>query len=71
MIFLVSIADIRAWITFNAVLLWITTELLSPYLGKVNIVVDKRKLRAVTNLSLVLFALAFAVSLYTEIVLSS
>ena len=64
-----TMTDLRVWITFNAVLLWITTEFLSPYLGKINIVVDKKRLRAVTNLSLILFALAFIVTLYSEIVL--
>ena len=66
-----TLVELRAWITFNAILLWVTTELLSPYLGRVYILVDKGRLRAVTNVSLIIFVLAFIVTLYSEIVLSS
>ena len=43
--FPLSLWDISLWLAITAIILLTTSELLSPYYGKTNIIIDKKKLR--------------------------
>jgi hypothetical protein len=65
----ISLQDFRAWITYVAILLVVTNELLGPHLGRLNIVIDRKRMRTVTYYSLIAFFFAFMVSFYIELFL--
>lgn len=43
--FPLSFWDISLWLAITAIILLITSEILSPYYGKVNIYINKKKLK--------------------------
>jgi len=43
--FPLSFWDISLWLAITAIILLITSEMLSPYYGKVNIYINKKKLK--------------------------
>ena len=59
--FPLSFWDISLWLAVTAIVLLVTSELLSPYNGKVNILISKKKLKnaalAVSSLFLVTVAI--------------
>jgi len=55
MSFPLSFWDISLWLAITAVILLITSELLSPYYGKTDIRISKKKLRNVAFAVSILF----------------
>lgn len=47
--------DLSLWLAVTAIILLITSELLSPYYGRTGIVLDKRKLRMIALVMGILF----------------
>ena len=43
--FPLSFWDISLWLAITSIILLATSELLSPYYGKTNIIIDRKKLR--------------------------
>jgi hypothetical protein len=56
--------DISLWLAITAIILLVTSELISPYYGKTNLVVNKKRLRnaalAVSTLFLITVAVRIA-----------
>lgn len=40
-----SFSDITLWLAITAIILLATSELISPYYGRTNLLIDKRRLR--------------------------
>ena len=47
--------DLSLWLAVTAIILLITSELLSPYYGRTGIVLDKRRLRMIALVMGILF----------------
>jgi len=43
--FPLSFSDITLWLAITAIILLATSELISPYYGKTNLIIDKNRLR--------------------------
>jgi hypothetical protein len=43
--FPLSFSDITLWLAITAIILLATSELISPYYGKINLLIDKNRLR--------------------------
>ena len=43
--FPLSFSDITLWLAITAIILLATSELISPYYGKTNLLIDKNRLR--------------------------
>ena len=50
-------ADILLWLGLTAILLWVTSELISPYYGQIGLLINKKRLRLVASIFLILFLL--------------
>jgi hypothetical protein len=53
--------SISLWLAVTAIILLITSELLSPYYGKVNIRISRKKLKNVALFTSILFLITVAV----------
>jgi hypothetical protein len=53
--------SISLWLAVTAIILLITSELLSPYYGKVNIRINRKKLKNVALFTSILFLITVAV----------
>jgi hypothetical protein len=53
--------DLSLWLAVTAIILLITSELLSPYYGRTGIVLDKRRLRMIALIMGILFMVTVAV----------
>lgn len=53
--------DVSLWLAIIALILLITSELLSPYYGRINIAINRRKLRHVALITSLLFLVTVAV----------
>ncbi len=63
--FPLSFSDIILWLAITAILLLATSELISPYYGKTNLVIDKNRLR----LAALGVGMVFIVSILAQIYL--
>jgi len=54
-----SLLDITLWLAITAIILLVTAELISPYYGKLNLMIDKGRLRLVS----LLVGIAFIISI--------
>lgn len=59
-----SLRDISLWLAIMAIMLLITSEMLSPYYGKVNINVNRKKLRIVALVLSILFLATVAIDVF-------
>ncbi len=55
MSFPLGFSDISLWLAFAAIVLLITSEMVSLYYGKINIRIDRKRLRNVALLTAILF----------------
>ena len=62
--FPLSFWDLSIWIAITAIILLITSELLSPYYGRVGIMVDLHRLRMVAIALALLFLSTVAYRIY-------
>jgi len=56
--------DISLWLAVTAIILLITAELISPYYGHTNLLIDKKKLKNAALTLSVLFLITVAVRIY-------
>lgn len=61
MTFPIGLWDLTIWLAGMAIILIITSELFSPYYGRVNIRIDKRRLRNAALIVSLLFLATVAV----------
>jgi len=62
--FPLSFLDISLWLAVTAIILLVTSELISPYYGKTNIIIDKKRLRAVSLIFGLLFMFTVFIRIY-------
>jgi len=55
-----SFWELSLWLAFTAIILLITTEMLSPYYRKIHISIDKKRLKNVAFLISILFLVTVA-----------
>jgi len=67
MSFPLSFWDMSMWLAVTAIILLITSELLSPYYGKTNLRINKRKLRNIAMIVSILFLITVAIRIATII----
>jgi hypothetical protein len=60
--------DISLWLAITAIILLITSELISPYYGKTNLLINKRRLRNVALTVSTLFLITVAIRIATIII---
>ena len=65
--FPLSFWDISLWLAVTAIILLITSELISPYYGKTNLLINKKKLRNVALIVSTLFLITVAIRIATII----
>jgi len=66
--FPLSFWDISLWLAVTAIILLITSELISPYYGKTNLLINKKRLRQVAIAVSVLFLITVALRFYDIII---
>jgi len=62
--FPLSFWDISLWLAITAIILLITSELISPYYGKTNILINKKRLRNAALTMGILFLITVAIRIY-------
>jgi len=67
--FPLSFWDISLWLAFIAIILLVTTELVSPYYGKTKLLINKKKLKNTALAISTLFLISAAIRI-TEIIYS-
>lgn len=67
--FPLSFWDISLWLAVTAIILLITSELTSPYYGKTNLLINKKRLKNVALTTGTLFLITVAMRIY-EIIIS-
>lgn len=67
--FPLSFWDISLWLAFIAIILLVTTELVSPYYGKTKLLINKKKLKNIALAISTLFLISAAIRI-TEIIYS-
>ena len=66
--FPLSFWDISLWLAITAIILLVTSELISPYYGKTNLLINKRRLRNVAIIVSTLFLITVAIRIATIII---
>ncbi len=66
--FPLTLWDLSLWLAVTAIILLATSELISPYHGRTNILVDKKKLRRAAITVGILFLTTVAIRIYQIIV---
>jgi hypothetical protein len=66
--FPLSFWDISLWLAVTAIILLITSELISPYYGKTNLLINKKRLRNVALTVSTLFLITVAIRIATIII---
>jgi len=67
--FPLSFWDISLWLAVTAVILLATSELISPYYGKTNFLINKKRLRGAALLFGTLFMITVLIRIYEIITL--
>jgi hypothetical protein len=65
--FPLSIWDVSLWLAVTAIILLITSELLSPYYGKTRLLINRKRLRNTAIVTSMLFLATVAIRIYTII----
>jgi hypothetical protein len=66
--FPLSFWDISLWLAITAIILLITSELISPHFGKTNLLINKKKLRNIALTVSTLFLTTVAIRIVTIII---
>jgi cytosine/uracil/thiamine/allantoin permease len=56
--------DISLWLAITAIILLITAELISPYYGQTNLLINKKKLKNAALITAILFLITVAIRIY-------
>jgi len=67
--FPLSLWDISLWLAITSIILLATSELLSPYYGKTNIIIDRKRLRTAALTLGLLFLFTVLIRIYETITL--
>ena len=67
--FPLSFWDISLWLAITSIILLATSELLSPYYGQTNIIIDRKKLRTAALTLGLLFMFTVLIRIYGIITL--
>jgi uncharacterized membrane protein len=70
MVFPLSFWDISLWLAIVGIILLITSELVSPYYGKTNLLIRRNRLRSVAIIISILFLITVAMRIATLIISS-
>jgi len=62
--FPLSFWDISLWLAVTAIILLITSELISPHYGKTNILINRKRLRNAALTIGILFLITVAIRIY-------
>lgn len=62
--FPLTFTDISLWLAITAIILLITSELISPYYGRTNLPINKGRLRTTALIMGILFMLTVAIRIY-------
>ena len=68
--FPLTLWDITLWLAVTAVILLMTAEIVSPYYGRTNLLIDKKKLRNVSLIVGFIFLIFAAFHIYQTILQS-
>jgi hypothetical protein len=60
--------DISLWLAITAIILLVTSELISPYYGKTNLIINKKRLRNTALVVSTLFLITVAVRIASIII---
>jgi hypothetical protein len=63
--FPLSLWDISLWLAVTAIILLITSELISPYYGRTNLIINKKRLRNVALTDAALFLITVVIRVMT------
>jgi hypothetical protein len=66
--FPLSFWDISLWLAITAIILLITSEIISPYYGKTGILIEKRRLRIVALTVGLIFMFTVFIRIYQIII---
>ena len=61
--------DVSLWLAVTAIILLATSELVSPYYGKTNLLINKKRLRGAALLLGTLFMITVLIRIYEIIIL--
>jgi hypothetical protein len=67
--FPLSFWDISLWLAFTAIILLITSEIISPFYGKTKILINKKRLRNVALVMGIIFLITVVIRIYGIITL--
>jgi len=67
MVFPLSFWDVSLWLAVTAIILLITSEFISPYYGRINLLISKRRLRNIALTMGILFLITVAIRIYNII----
>lgn len=56
--------DISLWLAVTSIILLITAELISPYYGQTNLLINKKKLKNAALFTGILFLITVAIRIY-------
>jgi len=70
MTFPLTFWDISLWLGITAIILLATAELISPYSGKTNIIIEKRKMRRAALLAGIMSMMTVIARIYGIIITS-
>ena len=59
--------DISLWLAVTAIILLVTSELLSPYYGKTRLLINRKRLKNTALATSTLFLITVAIRIYTII----
>lgn len=62
--FPLSLSDLTLWLAITSIILLATSELISPYYGQTNLLVEKKRLRSAALTTGILFILTILVQIY-------
>jgi hypothetical protein len=62
--FPLTFSDITLWLAITSIILLATSELISPYYGKTNLIIEKNRLRTVALTIGILFILMIVIQIY-------
>jgi len=66
--FPLSFWDISLWLAITSIILLATSELLSPNYGKINIIIDRKRLRTAALSISLLFMFTILIRIYEAII---
>lgn len=66
--FPLSFSDISLWLAITAIILLVTSELISPYYGKTKLLINKKRLQNLALAVSTLFLITVAIRIITIII---